>query len=107
MPRSADIAFRIIALQKGLLSKERLNEAMREADARGISLEALVAQSGELPPDQIERILRTRRRHGRNCSQCLQATYLLPGQRWEDVPCEHCGAPMVAGAGSGPPRRRR
>ena len=99
MSKSSDIAFRVIALQKRLLTKERLDAVMREAQQEGLSLEVILLETGELSQTDLDRILRTRRRHGRKCGGCGKATYLLPGQNEGNTPCEHCRGRLVAGSG--------
>ncbi|HBP21402.1 MAG TPA: hypothetical protein DEA08_26895 [Planctomycetes bacterium] len=94
MGRSADISFRLIAEQKKLLTREQLGEAIRTAREQGVSLESVISEAGHLPPDQFERILRTRERHGRTCKKCGARTYLLPGQNPGNTPCEHCGGEL-------------
>ena len=109
MGRSADISFRLIAEQKRLLTREQLEEATRTAREQGVSLESVVSEAGHLPPDQFERILRTRERHGRTCKKCGARTYLLPGQNPGNTPCEHCGGELSPAGPGGrrPPRPPR
>ena len=99
MSKSSDIAFRLIALQKRLLSKPRLNELMSQAQREGLALEALLLETGDLGQEDLNRILRTRRRHGRTCEGCTKTTYMLPGQNERNTPCEHCQGRLIPGSG--------
>ncbi|MGE0708478.1 MAG: DUF4013 domain-containing protein [Planctomycetota bacterium] len=109
MAKSADTSFRLIAEQKRLLSRERLAQAAREADQQGISLESVISEAGDLDPESLERVLKTRERHGRTCKGCGERTYLLPGQTPTNTPCEACGGELLATpddkqrAAAGPP----
>lgn len=95
---SADVAFRVIALQKKVIDKHRLDVATQEAAERGISLEKVFIDSREVSNADLDRIFRTRRRHGRNCITCWETTYLLPGQNEGNTPCEQCGGELRPGA---------
>lgn len=99
---SADRSFGIIAAQKNLLSRQQLQQL--EAELRGlveggarVSLEQLCLRNKVLDAEGIKRIVMTRARHGRSCSDCGAVTFLLPGQRSQSTPCEHCGGPLSGG----------
>ncbi len=99
--RSADISFRLIALQKGLLTKERLDEAQAEARRRRVPLEQVLAEAGDLDSAALDRVRETRARHARRCSACGERTYLLPRQTVANTPCERCGGALEEAAGTG------
>ena len=103
MLSSADQSFLIVAKLKGLLDAgqaAQLEAELRASLERGedTDLAALAVYSGTLDETQIDRILRTRMRHGRVCSDCYELTFLLPNQRSRTTPCEHCGGALSPGA---------
>lgn len=108
---TADKAFEIIAVQKKLLSRDQLRELNRERSANGVeeqgppSLENFVRQRAALAPDDLEQVLKSRARHGRACRDCGNLTFLLPGQRSGDTPCEFCGGPLQPGRVDAPETR--
>lgn len=95
MSKSANLAFHLIAVQKHVLPKARLDLALKQADAQGVAIEGYLLDTGNLDLPGIERIVMVRERHGRVCGACAQKTYLLPGETLKK-PCEHCGGALLA-----------
>jgi hypothetical protein len=93
---SGDRAFGIIALQRNFLTREALDAAEKEVDARrerGLNKELVdfLVERNFLTPKQRETIERVRARFGRHCHSCGRVTFLLPGEVDTRKPCEHCG----------------
>jgi tetratricopeptide (TPR) repeat protein len=96
---SADRAFGLICLRKGLVPADVLRDTEREITAlRGqgqdVSLAGLLVERGELAEKQRARIEANRSKHGRPCQRCDHVTYLLPKQTDATTPCERCGGPL-------------
>lgn len=105
MATSADTSFRLIASSKKLLTRGQIAEALERAKASGSSLEAAVDEIGFLSAEDFERIVSTRERHGRDCSSCGDVTFLLPKQKAQTTPCEHCGAKLILTPADKRPRK--
>ena len=99
---SADRSFGIIARHKKLFTKADVREIesavlARLAGGTRETVESYVRELGRLSDHDFERIIKTRARHGRACSDCGSITFLLPGERSSDTPCEHCGGRLRSG----------
>jgi len=104
MASSADISFRLIASSKKLLTRGQIGEAVKRAESSGSSLEAAVDELGFLSPEDFERIVSTRERHGRDCASCGDVTFMLPKQKPATTPCEHCQGKLILTAADKRPR---
>ena len=104
MATSADISFRLIASSKKLLTRGQIAEAVKRAESSGSSLEAAVDELGFLKPEDFERIVSTRERHGRDCASCGDVTFMLPKQKPATTPCEHCQGKLILTAADKRPR---
>jgi hypothetical protein len=105
---SADRSFGIIAMHKKLLDRSQvafLEGELEKSRSSGetASLEEICLRIGLLDESALERITSTRARHGRSCLDCGGLTFLLPGQRSQEIPCEHCKGPLAGGRIDSPP----
>ncbi|MBX3469515.1 MAG: hypothetical protein KF878_21785, partial [Planctomycetes bacterium] len=95
MSKSADLAFHLIAQQRKVLPRARLDSALEQATKKGVPLEELLFDAGNLGVEDLEKIISIRERHGRACAACGEKTYLLPGDT-PKKPCERCGGALLA-----------
>jgi len=100
--RSSDKAFGILALKKRLITKRELRKAeqvvkQRAATGNPVPLETVLKDEGLIDDEGVKRIVMTRARHGRGCRECGEVTFLLPGQRSEELRCEFCEGDLIAG----------
>lgn len=108
---TADKAFGVIAIHKKLITKPELKNAEAElasihAQGAYLSLEQFFRDRSRFTEDEFRRIVTTRARHGRSCSDCGGLTFLLPGQRSNTITCEHCGGALIQGRIDRPTQRR-
>lgn len=108
---TADKAFGVIAVHKKLIARPELKDAEAELatiHGRGVSLslEQFFRDRDRFSEKDFKRIVTTRARHGRSCSDCGGLTFLLPGQRSTGLCCEHCGGQLIQGRIDRPTERR-
>lgn len=70
MARSADLAFRVIALQQRAVTKKRLAEALDQAERDGVPVDRILVKAGDLEAAKAAEICRVRSRYGRRCEDC-------------------------------------
>lgn len=99
---TADVSFALVVIHKKIRSQEQIHLVLRalvnqrkKNGFRGI--ETFLEERKLLSPHEIDRVLRTRWKHARKCSDCADLTYLMPRQRSADVLCEHCRGPLING----------
>jgi hypothetical protein len=91
---SANLAFYAIVYAKGLVPRERLQDAMHRATLEGLAMESVLLQWGLLTQPQVDELVGVRKRLSRTCGACKKLTYLLQDQSEQSTPCEHCGGQL-------------
>lgn len=100
---SADKSFGLVAVKKGLMTKDELGLWFqdllleRSQNQSPLAIEDFMISHRALTEDDIDRVLRTRQRHARLCTGCGQFNFLLPKQRSAELPCEYCGGALRPG----------
>ena len=89
------MCFHRIALELGILDRERLDRALEEAHASGVAIDEQLAAEFVLSVEQLTRVRAKRREYGQTCADCGRVTYRLPGEATGDLVCEHCAAEMA------------
>lgn len=106
MSKNANLSLHLVAIHKQSLPRAELDRALREANAQGRPLEDLLRAEGQIPGEELDKLLALRQRHGRRCAACGKTTYLLPKQTEQNTPCEHCQDKLEPGPAPAPERVR-
>ena len=106
MSKNANLSLHLVAIHKQSLPRAELDRALREANAQGRPLEDLLREEGQIPGEELDKLLDLRQRHGRRCAACGKTTYLLPKQTEQNTPCEHCQGKLEPGPAPAPERVR-
>ncbi|MDF1667432.1 MAG: serine/threonine-protein kinase [Planctomycetota bacterium] len=99
---TADVSFALVVIHKKIRSQEQMRLVLRalvtQRNKNGFrGIETFLEERKLLTPAEIDRVLRTRWKHARKCSDCADLTYLMPRQRSSEVQCEHCRGPLING----------
>jgi hypothetical protein len=89
---SANLAFYAVVFARGVVPKDKLDEALTLAVGGGKPLEAVLVQTGALKRPQADELVRQREQYGRVCASCEGITYVLEG---EGRACEYCGGRLL------------
>lgn len=98
---SSDLTLYHVLRMKRVLPEAVLDERLRTATARGVSLEQLLRVGKDVDHAVLAQALDARNRHARTCSACGETTYLQPNQTGATTPCEKCGGELRPRATSG------
>ncbi len=101
MANSADRCFHALASVRHVLPAAVLDQALREAEARGRPLERHLVETNALSRDLARDLEVARSALARACAACRKVTYLLPGASEAKTPCEHCGGVLAPHPRSG------
>ncbi|MDF1660891.1 MAG: hypothetical protein P1V97_03935 [Planctomycetota bacterium] len=99
---SADIVFLEIARVKAFVSVDEAEqlkvELLRRHDnGEMIGMPQLFQEFEVLDGPQSAWLLRACSKQARRCLDCARNTYLLAGQRSQNIPCEHCQGSLRPG----------
>jgi NADH pyrophosphatase NudC (nudix superfamily) len=98
---SSDLTLYHVLRMRRLLPEALLDERLRAATTRGVSLEQMLRVSKDLDHAVLAQALDARNRHARTCGACGETTYLQPNQTGATTPCERCGGELRPRAPSG------
>ncbi|RMG11588.1 MAG: hypothetical protein D6731_15310, partial [Planctomycetota bacterium] len=104
---SANLAFYAIVYSKGLVPKQRLQDALNKATLDGVPLETVLLESGAIKASDCVDALALRAKLGRSCASCKGTTYLLPDKSESEEPCEFCGGKLLPPERSGEKQVRK
>lgn len=96
---SADNCFLVIAKRLKLVDRKQTRQLLsfifKEREDSNILIEEAALTLGFLSQGDLERVLRIRKRYGRECRSCKNMTYLLPDQQSKQTPCEICHSRLI------------
>ncbi len=100
MRESANLACYAIVYAKGMVPKDKLDQAMMKSVGEGAPLEQVLVQMNALKPGAVEDLIKARNRLGRHCVKCGDQTFLLQDQNESNTKCEDekCGGKLLTAA---------
>lgn len=100
MRESANLACYAIVYAKGMVPKDKLDQAMMTSVSEGAPLEQVLVKSNALKPGAVDDLIKARNRLGRHCVKCGEQTFLLQDQNESNTKCEDekCGGKLLTTA---------
>jgi hypothetical protein len=97
---SANLACYAIVYAKGMVPKDKLDQAMMKSVGEGAPLEQVLVQMNALKPGAVDDLIKARNRLGRHCVKCGDQTFLLQDQNETNTKCEDekCGGKLLTAA---------
>lgn len=96
---SADNCFLVIAKRLKLVDRQQTRQLLayifKERSETNVLIEEAALALEFLSQGDLERVLRIRKRYGRECRSCKNMTYLLPDQQSKQTPCEICHSRLI------------